>query len=173
MAQQQELRTFAQAYDHAFKVKGRRKPRFKSARKTQPSMQYTQRGFSVREGRLILPKGVSLPVVWSRDLPSEPTSVRVYRDSLGHWYASFVVVVEDVVLPDHGAGIGIDWGVKTLATTTDAAFDLAHPNSGMSEVKRQQRKLSHRERGSRAWRATRKALAREHRRVARRRTDRM
>jgi putative transposase len=29
--------------------------------------------------------------VWSRELPSEPTSVRVYQDSLGHWYASFVV----------------------------------------------------------------------------------
>src|SRR5690625_1855745 len=92
VAQQQELRTFAQSHDHSFKVKGRRKPQYMSARKTQTSMEYTKRGFSVREGRLILPKGVSVPVVWARDLPSEPTSVRVYRDSLGHWYASFVEI---------------------------------------------------------------------------------
>ena len=63
----------------------------KSRRRTPPSLEYTKRGFSIRDGRLVLPKGVSIPVVWSRELPSEPTSVRVYRDSLGHWYASFVV----------------------------------------------------------------------------------
>ena len=126
VAQQQELRTFAQAHDHAFKVKGRRKPLFKSARKTQPSMEYTKCGFSVREGRLILPKGVSVPVVWSRDLPSEPTSVRVYRDSLGHWYASFVVRREVEPAPEVSGSIGIDWGVSTTATTTDPAYDLPH-----------------------------------------------
>ena len=126
VAQQQELRTFAQAHDHAFKVKGRGKPTFKSARKTQPSMEYTKRGFSVREGRLILPKGVSVPVVWSRDMPSEPTSVRVYRDSLGHWYASFVVRRGVEPAPEVSGSIGIDWGVSTTATTTDPAYDLPH-----------------------------------------------
>lgn len=163
VVQQQELRNFRTKRGH------RRK--FKVARRTHPSLQYTKRGFSISGGRLHLAKMPPIPVVWSRELPSEPSSVRVFREPDGHWYVSFVVEVEDVVLPDHGAGIGIDWGVKTLATTTDAAFDLAHPNSDMSEVKRQQRKLSRRERGSRSWRATRKALAREHRRVARRRTD--
>ena len=163
VVQQQELRNF--------KTKRGHRRKFKVARKTHPSLQYTKRGFSISDGRLRLAKMPPIPVVWSRELPSEPSSVRVFREPDGHWYVSFVVEVEDVALPEHEAGIGIDWGVKTLATTTDAAFDLAHPNSGMSEVKRQQRKLSRRERGSRAWRATRKALAREHRRVARRRTD--
>lgn len=149
VAQQQELRTFARAYDHAFKVRGRRKPRFKSARKTQPSLEYTQRGFSVREGRLILPKGVSVPVVWSRDLPSEPTSVRVYRDNLGHWYASFVVRREVGPAPEASGSIGIDWGVSTTATTTDPAYDLPHAGHrrrSAAEQAKAQRKMSRRRR---------------------------
>ena len=91
VAQQQTLRTYAAALNHSYTVTGRGKPVFKARKKTRPSLEYTSRGFSVRDGRLRLPGGVSVPVVWSRELPSAPTSVRVYRDSLGHWYASFVV----------------------------------------------------------------------------------
>lgn len=126
VAQQQELRTFALALDHSFKVRGRRRPAFKAARATHPSVEYTKRGFAVREGRLILPKGVSVPVVWSRDLPSDPTSVRVYRDSLGHWYASFVVRREVEAAPAVSGAIGIDWGVAVTATTTTPDYDLPH-----------------------------------------------
>jgi putative transposase len=49
---------------------------------------------------------VTVPVVWSRDLPSEPASVRVYRDSLGHWYASFVVTRAPAPAPAADAAIG-------------------------------------------------------------------
>jgi hypothetical protein len=75
VAQQQTLRTYATALDHAYKVKGRGKPTFKARRKTLPSLEYTVRGFAIRDRRLRLPKGVSIPLVWSRELPSEPTSV--------------------------------------------------------------------------------------------------
>ncbi|MCT9011921.1 transposase, partial [Streptomyces rhizosphaerihabitans] len=74
--------------------------------------------------------GIVLTVVWSRDLPAEPSSVRVYRDSLGHWYASFVVPAEVRPLPGAGRVIGIDWGVKETATTTSDAHDLPHPEHG-------------------------------------------
>ena len=109
VAQQQTLRTYAAALDHSFKVKGRRKPVIKRRKDAPPSLEYTVRGFTVRAGRLVLPKGVTVPVVWSRDLPSQPSSVRVYQDSLGHWYASFVVTRETEQAPDADGGIGIDW----------------------------------------------------------------
>lgn len=149
VAQQQELRTFAQSFDQSFKVKGRHRPTFKSARKTQPSLEYTTRGFSVLDGRLILPKGVSIPVVWSRALPSEPTSVRVYRDTVGHWYASFVVRREQEAMPKAEGGIGIDWGVKTTATTTDPKYDLphlGHRRRSSAELAKAQRKMARRRR---------------------------
>jgi len=149
VAQQQELRTFAQSLDHSFKVKGRRKPRFKSAKKSLPSLEYTLRGFSIRNDRLILPKGVTVPVVWSRNLPSAPTSVRVYRDSLGHWCASFVVRREPEPVPAVDGSIGIDWGVSTTATTTDPAYDLPHAGHrkrSAAETAKAQRRMARRRR---------------------------
>jgi putative transposase len=53
--------------------------------------------------------------------------VRVYQDSLGHWHASFVVRRDPTATPDADLpGIGVDWGVKTTASTTDPRFDLPH-----------------------------------------------
>ncbi|MFD9431928.1 RNA-guided endonuclease InsQ/TnpB family protein [Streptomyces sp. NPDC060002] len=102
-------------------------PRIKRKRAALPSMNYTRRGFRLKDGRLCLAGNIALTVVWFRDLPADPTSGRVYRDSLGHWYASFVVEISTDPLPATGRATGIDWGVKETAATTSAAHDLAHP----------------------------------------------
>lgn len=146
-AQQQMLRTYSQALDHSFKVKGRGRPQIKKRKKSLPSLSYSRNGFAIKEGRLRLPKGVTVPVVWSRELPSEPTSVRVYRDSLGNWYASFVVRREIETLPEASGSIGIDWGVKTTATTTDPTYDLPHVGArkaAAADMKAAQRKMARR-----------------------------
>ena len=148
-AQGQTLRTYATALDHSFKVKGRRKPVAKRRKIALPSLEYTTNGFSVRGDRLRLPKGVSVPVVWSRDLPSAPSSVRVYRDSLCHWYASFVVTREPSPAPDAAGSIGIDWGVTTTATATDSAYDLpygGHRKRCAAELAKAQRRMARRRR---------------------------
>jgi|SRR5437764_5110025 len=126
VAQQQTLRTYMAALDASFKVKGRGRPKLKRRKDTLPSLEYTTRGFRINNGRLCLPNKVTTPVVWSRDLPSDPTSVRVYQDNLGHWYASFVVRRDTVAAPDVDGAVGVDWGVKTTATTTNPDFDLPH-----------------------------------------------
>ncbi len=152
VAQQQMLRTYSQALDHSFKVKGCGRPTVKPRKVSLPSLEYTTRGFSIRDGRLRLPGKVSVPVVWSRELPSEPSSVRVYRDSLGHWYASFVVRREvDTSVPTATGGIGFDWGVSTTATATDPVYDLpyaGHRKRCAAELARAQRKMARR-RGAR------------------------
>ena len=148
-AQQQMLRTYAQALDHSFKVKGRGRPQTKKRKNCLPSLAYSRNGFAIKEGRLRLPKGVTIPVVWSRELPSDPTSVRVYQDSLGHWYASFVVRREIEPLPEVDGGIGIDWGVSTTATTTDPAYDLPHVGArkaAAADLAKAQRKMARRRR---------------------------
>ncbi|MFD4434040.1 RNA-guided endonuclease InsQ/TnpB family protein [Nocardia sp. NPDC058497] len=149
VAQQQTLRTYAAALHDSYRVPGRGKPKAKARKKALPSLEYTTRGFSIRDRRLRLPGGVSVPVVWSRELPSEPTSVRVYRDCLGHWYASFVVRRPSLPRSTVAGAIGIDWGVATTATTTDPAFDL--PYGGYrrrcaAELARAQRKMVRRRR---------------------------
>lgn len=127
VAQQQALRSYMRALDSSFKVKGCGRPQVKKLKTSLPSLGYTTRGFRINGGRLCLPNGVTVPVVWSRELPSAPTSVQVYQDNLGHWYASFVVRRDAPATNDASRpGIGIDWGVRTTATTTDPAFDLPH-----------------------------------------------
>jgi putative transposase len=126
VAQQQMLRTYAQALGQAYQVKGRGEPVVKHRKRALPSLEYTRRGFGLHDRRLCLPRGVSIPVVWSRELPSAPSSVRVYQDNLGHWYASFVVFRQARAAREVSGAIGIDWGVSAVATTTDPAYDLPY-----------------------------------------------
>lgn len=174
VAQQQTLRTYSQSLIHSFNVKGRGRPTFKARKKTLPSMEYTTRGFSINDGRLILPKGVGIPVVWSRELPSPPTSVNVYQDSLGHWYASFVTRRDEVQLPESDGAIGIDWGVSTVANTTDAKFDLqylGHRRMCAAQLAKAQRKMARRHRKggnqSRRYRDAKRQAAKLHKKAAR------
>jgi putative transposase len=118
-------------------------------------------------------------VVWSRQLPAEPSSARVYRDSLGHWYCSFVVPAELQPLPQTSAVIGIDWGVKETATTTSDAHDLPHAQHG----KKTQAKLTRYDRmtarrkpkkgwpASKGYREAKKLRAKTYKKIARQRQD--
>ncbi|MFY9926536.1 MAG: transposase [Streptosporangiaceae bacterium] len=179
VAQQQTLRTYMRALDHSFKVKGRRRPAVKRRKDTWPSLEYTARGFRIRDRRLLLPNGVSVAVVWSRDLPSAPSSVRIYQDSLGHWYASFVVTRE-IEPASHAPGsIGIDWGVLVTATATDPAYDLpygGHRKRCAAAVARAQRRMSRRRRPrgqapSNGYRRARREAAKLHKKAARQNTQ--
>lgn len=161
----------------AFKVKGRRPPRFKSKHRALPTLTYTRNGFKIRDRRLVLAGGVSCPVVWHRDLPNPPTSVTVYRDPVGHWWASFVVRVDTTVLAETGEKIGVDWGLARVATTTDPAFDLPrsrHARKGAKRLAAVQRKMARRRRPkgrpcSNGYQRARVEAAKLYAKVARRR----
>jgi putative transposase len=174
VAQQQMLRNF-----RAKRAKGKGRRKFKSGKRCLPSLNYTTRGFAVKSGRLRLAGGLCIPVVWSRELPAEPSSVRVYRDSIGHWYASFVVRCDDAALPVCEQAIGIDWGVRAVATTTDPEYDLAHSGYGKrasTELARRQRTMARRkpargEPASKGYFVAKRAVAKLSKKVARQRQD--
>jgi putative transposase len=178
VAQQQTLRTYARALGHACTVKGRGKPVVKHRKRALPSLEYTRRGFRIYDRRLWLPRGVSIPVVWSRELPSAPSSVRVYRDCLGHWYASFVVRRPVETTPEVPGAIGIDWGVSTVATATDPAYDLPYEGyrkrcaAGLAKA---QRRMARRRRPrgqaqSAGYRRARREAAKIHKKAAQQNT---
>jgi putative transposase len=162
VVQQQMLRNF-----RANRAKGNGRRKFKSGKRSLPSLNYTKRGFAVRDGRLGLAGGLSIPVVWSLHLPSEASSVRIYRDHIGHWYASFVVHRDEQALPVCERSIGIDWGVRAVATTTDPEYDLPHPEYGKRaarELARRQRAMARRkprpgERASKGYLGAKRVVA--------------
>ncbi|EFL16540.1 RNA-guided endonuclease TnpB family protein [Streptomyces sp. C] len=154
-------------------------PKWKKKREALPSLSYTQRGFRLKDGRLHLAGGIALTVVWSRHLPAKPSSVRVYQDSIGHWYCSFVVPAEVEPLPETGAVIGVDWGVKEIATTTSDAHDLPHAEHGKKAaagLARYQRMMARRKPAkgkpaSKGYQRAKRQAAKLHKKVARQRQD--
>ncbi|MGH3309056.1 MAG: RNA-guided endonuclease InsQ/TnpB family protein [Streptomyces sp.] len=185
--QQQTIRDFATSRAKALKdikaqLPQRQRagmPKYRKKHAADPTLNYTRRGFRLKDGRLHLAGGISLGVVWSRDLPKPPSSVRVYRDSLGHWYASFVVATTTEALPATGEDIGIDWGVKETATTTSHAHDLPHAQHGKNAAQRlarYQRMMARRkpqrgQPGSRGYREAKRQTAKLHKKTARQRED--
>lgn len=185
--QQQLIRDFAKSRAKALKdIKaglpmGQRAgmPRYKKKREALPTLNYTRRGFRLNDGRLHLAGGIVVRPVWSRELPEQPSSVRVYRDSIGHWHCSFVVTVTSKELPATGRVIGIDWGVKESATTTSDAHDLSHAQHGhvaATKLARYQRMMARRrppkgQAGSKGYRQAKQQTAKLHKKVARQRQD--
>ncbi|WP_329216605.1 transposase [Streptomyces sp. NBC_01485] len=185
--QQQTIRDFAKSRAKAMKdiragLPMRQRagmPRVKKKREALPTLNYTTRGFRLKDGRLHLAGGIVLMVVWSRDLPCVPSSVRVYRDSVGHWYASFVVATEAQPLPATGRVLGVDWGVKETATTTSDAHDLPHAQHGKNAAQRLarcQRMMARRrpakgQAASKGYRQAQTQTAKLYKKVARQRQD--
>ena len=174
--QQQTIRDF-NAAKKAFFNKTRQRPKLKKKRSTLPSMNYTKRGFSLmKDGRLRLAGGIVISVVWSRSLPAEPKSVRVFQDPTGWWWASFVVDVDEKVRPRDNDAIGIDWGVKTPATTTNADFNLGYTPRVKDNAKAlaKYQKRMDRHRSSKRWaeyRKTKKKAAKLQRQVKNQRKE--
>lgn len=185
--QQQSIRDFGKSRAKALKdIRARLPmrqragmPRYKKKREALPSLNYTQRGFRLNHGCLHLAGGIVVRPVWSRDLPSSPSSVRVYRDAMGHWWASFVVRAEPEHLPATGRVIGIDWGVRETATTTSDSHDLPHAQHGRNaapKLARYQRMMARRKpaRGqaaSKGYREAKRQATMLHKKAARRRED--
>nr|WP_222719234.1 RNA-guided endonuclease TnpB family protein [Actinokineospora xionganensis] len=122
------------------------KPRFKSRKDNRQSFRLTRNGFHIRsDGRLYLAKVGDIRVRWSRGLPSQPSSVTIIREPDGHYYASFVVDVAPIPLPEIAREAGVDLGITRLATVADTEgqrVDVANPK----HLARKQRKLARLER---------------------------
>ncbi|WP_036530216.1 helix-turn-helix domain-containing protein, partial [Nocardia sp. CNY236] len=65
-------------------------PRFRSRKNNRQAIRLTRNGFSLRpNGALYAAKIGELKVAWSRELPSQPSSVSIIKDAAGRYFASF------------------------------------------------------------------------------------
>lgn len=171
--QQQVLRDLYRAITAFYdKTNPTGRPSFKR-RGSHATARWTRRGFAVSGSglgiagdRLEVATGAGrtrVRVVWSRPLPTSPTSVTVYRTPSGRWWASFVVRTEissDALSPT-GRVTGLDVGLDTFATIEDPAQDIPNPRLVRAQAKalaRSQRSLARKKKGS-----TNRAKAQRHR----------
>ena len=144
------------------KRKGRRVgfPRFKK-RSSHQSARFTQRGFSIKGNKVYLAKIGTIKTKWSRPLPSEPSSVTVIKDCAGRYFVSFVVDVEPIQVKPKSQGLGVDLGLKTLATLSTGEKVKVPDTSALDrKIRKGKRKLTRAERGSRRRERLRVAVAR-------------
>ncbi len=179
---QQALADLNAAYRNYFaSISGKRRgsgvaaPRFRSRRDNRQSIRFTRNArFKVTAGgRLRLPKVGDVKVAWSRELPSEPSSVTIVKDAADRYFASFVVSVDDQPLPDVDAEIGIDLGLTTFAVLSDGKTITSPRFLRQAErrLRKAQRALSRKEKGSKNRAKARVRVATAHARVANSRRD--
>ena len=146
------------------------KPRRKHGRQ---SIRLTRNGFALHGERLYVAKVGELRVKWSRPLPSVPSSVTVIHEPDGRYYASFVVEREAAPLPACDREIGIDLGLNNLAVTSDGEV-IPNPRflrTASKRLRRAQRVLSRRQKGSTNRTKARRRVAVLHRKVRETRLD--
>src|ERR1035437_3896767 len=90
-------------------------PRFRSRKDHRASIRLTRNGFGITTGGVRVAKVGDVRLVWSRALPSVPSSGAVVREADGRDYGAFVVEVADTPLPQSTNDVGIDLGLTNLA----------------------------------------------------------
>ncbi|GED89956.1 hypothetical protein TNCT6_70410 [Streptomyces sp. 6-11-2] len=178
---QQSLRDLDTAYKHFFdSIKGKRRgravgpPRYKSKKDTRQSIRVNTNAFCLQEnGTVYVAKVGRLKVKWSRRLPAAPTSLTVTKDSSGRYFLSFVVDTEPDILPSLETDAGIDLGLSAFAVLSDGS-KIDSPRflrRAEKKLRRLQRDLSRKAKGSKNRAEARIKVARQHAKVADRRRD--
>ena len=180
------LRSLASALSNWSKSrKGDRKsrkvgfPKFKSKAGSVPRFAYTT-GFKLIEGD---PKGLWLPrigrVHCMENVAERVNGAKVLRMTIskraGRWYASLTVEREGEPVVNHpkGGAVGVDLGVKNLATLSDGTVvpNPRYLKKSERKLKRAQQALSRETKGSNRRAKAKAKVARLHARVANRRSD--
>jgi putative transposase len=149
-----------------------RRPKHKRKRGRQ-SIRLTRNGFALHGERLYVAKAGDIRVEWSRVLPSVPSSVTVIRDPDDRYYASFVVQREATPLPVCDREVGLDLGLASLVVTSNGER-VASPRFyrvAQRRLRRAQRVLSRRQKGSANRARARHRVAVVHRKVRDARLD--
>src|SRR5262249_23396133 len=149
-------------------------PRFKG-RGRYHSFTFKEYGNGARldNGALVLSKIGRISVHWSRPIAGTPKAVTISKEAEGWSVAISCAEVPCTPLPLTSQETGIDLGLESFATLADGS-QIANPRIfrvAEMALKRAQRRVSRRKKGSHRRRKAVVLLARAHQRVRRTRMD--
>ena len=155
-------------------------PKFKAKGRAVSRFSYTTGSFGLVKGD---PKALKLPrigrVHCMENVANRVGDGRVLRMTIsqraGRWYASLTVERDDkpAAEPPKGGAVGVDLGIKTLATLSDGTV-IENPRylkKSERKLKKAQRELSRKTRGSNRRNKAKDKVARLHAHVANQRLD--
>lgn len=152
-----------------------RRPSFKCKHKSRPAFYVANDRFSVKDKTIRLPKIGKVRMREALRFTGKINSARVVEEC-GVWYVCISVDVGELHKERIGDGVvSVDLGVKTLATlsTGEVVENLRPLRTAQKRLRRANRKLHRRVKGSLNRNKQRKVLARIHRRIANIRQDRL
>jgi putative transposase len=182
-APQEALRNLDSAFAHFF-----RRAQLKKAGKHRGKLGYPQRktrkrglgSFRLTGAIAVFPDAIQLPRLGRLRLKERdylPTGAHILSATIGeqagHWYVSVLVEQEHVAPTNQGPVVGVDLGVKTLATLSDGTTEPNphHLKQCLKQLKRCQRAVSRKQKGSCNRRKAVRRLANLHRQVAHQRAN--
>jgi len=123
-----------------------------------------------RLGRLRLKERGYLPVSGTAGLKVLSATV---SEQAGHWYVLVQVEQEQVVAINSGPVVGVDLGVKALATLSDGTVipNPKHLKRRLKRIKRLHRAVSRKHKGSKNRKKATRKLAKQYRTVAQQRAN--
>src|SRR5258706_2701386 len=183
-APQEALRNLDSAFDHFF-----RRVRLKTAGKHRgklgfPKYKTKKRGlggFRLTGTIIVTPDAVQLPRLGRIRLKERgylPTGgVKVFSatvtEQAGHWYVSLLVEHEHVVPENSGPVVGVDLGLKRLATLSDGAIaeNPRHLKTRLRKIKRLHRAVTRKVKGSQNRKRAARRLGTEYHKCANQRAN--
>ncbi len=176
---QQSLRDLEQAWNNYFSsLKGERKgkkigkPKLKKKHGKQ-AIRFASNAFSVHSQSVYLAKIGHVKVVFSRPLPSKPSSVTIIKDNSNRYLASFVVEVSEEILPQTNTSCGIDLGLTHFAILSSGE-KIENPRlhkKMLRKIRRANRRLAKAKKDSNRRKKRKLKLAKLHAKVKDQRTD--
>jgi len=167
---QQALRDLDVAYNNFFNKRAKF-PNFKKKRNKQSFT--APQHWSICGGRLNIPKCKGIKIILHRPVEGTMKSVTISKAPSGRYYASILCEVE-ISEPEYtGDEIGIDFGVKAFFTTSDgeAVESPKYLRKAEKRLKRLQRSVSRKQKGSNSRRKAIHRLAVRHEKVSNQRSD--
>lgn len=147
-------------------------PRFKSRNRFR-SFCYPQSGFKIVDNHIQLSKIGNIKLIYSRPTEGRIKTCRVLKD-VDQWFVILTCECEDHIKFDNGKpSIGIDVGIKTFAYLSDGT-KIDNPRflqKSSHKLRKEQRRLSRKVKGSKNRNKQRIRTARVHRKIRRQRID--
>lgn len=148
-------------------------PRFRG-RNRWKSVEFTYSdGSKIRDnGKLYIQNIGEIKVKWHRKIKGDIKTVAIRRQA-GRYYACFSCETEPDALEATGAVVGLDMGISNLVTTSDGECFEPPKYLRQSErkLRREQRKVARRKKGSNHRRKAVRNLQRTHEHIANQRKD--
>lgn len=152
-------------------------PKFKSKRnhKKSYSTNFTNENIEIffENNKIKLPKLKCVKAKVHRKFVGKIKSATISQNPSGKYFVSILVETEHIPMESTGCMIGIDLGIKDLLITSDGEKfnNIRTANKYANKLAKEQRKLSHKVKGSNNWNKQRIKVARIYEKIRNTRID--